>query len=75
MELLLHYVLQNPSITQKHSANLYKLKASCYSYISLHLALNKVFRKDAIRYLFKSLKIKPSFVLEKRFYGILKNLF
>lgn len=74
MELFLQYTLANKDITGKYSAELYKLQASCYSYISLHLALNKVYRKDAIKYLLKSLKIKPSFVFEKRFIGILKHL-
>ena len=74
MQVLLKYVKENESVMGIHASNFYKLKASCYSYISLHLALTKKYRKDALHYLFKTIRIKPSFLLEKRFFGILKHL-
>ena len=74
MEVLLKYVKENDSVMRVHGRNFYKLEASCYSYVSLHLALTKKYRKDAMHYLLKTLRIDPYFLFEKRFFGILKHL-
>lgn len=74
MELLLKYVGENDSIMNAYPNSKQKLQASCYSYVSLHLALTKKYRTISLRYLLKTLSIKPTFIFEKRFFGILKHL-
>ena len=50
------------------------LKSNTYAYLSIHLALMKK-RKLSIKYLVKTIAQKLSFVLDIRFFGVLKNLF
>ncbi|MBL7910339.1 MAG: glycosyltransferase family 2 protein [Bacteroidia bacterium] len=67
-------VLSNPSITSYYSKDLNKFKASCFSYISLHLALTGKNKRTALAYLFKSIKASKSFLLTKRFFAILRRI-
>jgi glycosyltransferase involved in cell wall biosynthesis len=48
--------------------------ASCYSYVSLHLALTKAHRKKAAAYLLRAVLARPAFVFSRRFLAILKHL-
>jgi glycosyltransferase involved in cell wall biosynthesis len=50
------------------------LKANTYAYLSLHLAMMKK-RLLSVEYLFKTVYFNPFFILDIRFFGVLKNLF
>jgi glycosyltransferase involved in cell wall biosynthesis len=71
---LLKYVLSNKDITTYYKHDLHKFKSSCFSYVSLHLALTKKYRKTAVKFLIKSIVISPSFIFKKRFFAILKHI-
>jgi glycosyltransferase involved in cell wall biosynthesis len=75
MSLLIKYVLGDPAVAAYYKSAITKFKASCYSYISLHLALNKIYKKDALAYLLKTIRIMPLFIMKKRFFAILKHLY
>lgn len=71
---LMKYVLSNQQITSYYKKDLHKFKSSCYSYISLHLALTKKYRKTVVKYLMKSIIASPTIILKKRFFAILKHI-
>ncbi len=71
---LLKYVLSNKDITAYYKNDLHKFKSSCFSYVSLHLALTKKYRNTAIKFLIKSIIISPTFIFKKRFFAILKHI-
>ncbi len=71
---LLKYVLQNKTVVNYYKTEINKFKASCYTYMSLHLALTKKNRRDAIKYLLKGLANNGFVIFTKRFYAILKHL-
>lgn len=48
--------------------------SSCYSYLSLHLALIKGQKKVALKYLIMSLCLNGGLITKRRFYAILKHL-
>lgn len=73
-DIFMGSVLSNSSITSYYSNQLNKFKASCYSYIALHLALTGKNKPIARSYLIKSLKASPSFLFSKRFFAILKRI-
>jgi glycosyltransferase involved in cell wall biosynthesis len=74
IESLIYYVTQNKLILNHFNSELYKFYSSCYSYISLHLSLNKVYKKETLYYLWKGMQAMPSLVFKKRFFAILKHL-
>jgi glycosyltransferase involved in cell wall biosynthesis len=74
MELFMDSINQNLQVRDYYKNDLYKLAASCYSYISLHLALVKHSRKESIKYLLKALRVTPAFVFQRRFLAIIKHL-
>ena len=49
------------------------LKANTYAYLSLHLAMMKK-RKFSVEYLLKTVYNNPFFILDIRFFGVIKNL-
>ena len=65
---------QNKKFIEKYGNYLNHINANNYSYISLHSALGKENRFFSIKYLFKSLKLKPQIVFSKRFLAIVKHL-
>lgn len=67
-------VLTNSDIVCYYSRDLKKFKVSCYSYISLHLALTKKYKIETIKYLLKALYISPLFITRKRGVVIVINL-
>lgn len=67
-------VLSNKNITQYYNNKLHLFKCSCYTYISLHIALTKKNKKIAIKYLIKGLIQNPFFLFERRFLAIIKHL-
>lgn len=74
MELLLKLVKNNIPLMEVYGELFQNLRVSCYSYISLHLALTKQYRKVSLKYLAKTLMIQPGFIFHKRFFGILKHI-
>lgn len=74
LNALLHYVLSNKTVTNYYRSDISKFKCSCYSYVSLHLALTKRYRGATLKFLFKSLITRPDFIFKKRFFAILKHL-
>jgi len=73
-EHLVEYVMQNKPVHEFYKNELYKLKSSCFSYVSLHLALTKKHRIQTIVYLVKAVAVMPSFIIHKRFFAIIKHL-
>lgn len=73
--IFMQYVLNNKTIVDYYKKNIFKFKSSCYSYISLHLALTKKYKKDSLVYLLKAIKENKSFVFSRRFLAIVKHLF
>lgn len=53
---------------------LMKLQASLYTYVSLHLALTRRYKKEAATYLLKGITLNPEEVLKRRFLAILKHI-
>jgi len=73
-DVLFSLVLSNPLITNYYKGSLNVFKSSCYSYIALHLALAKKYKKDSISYLIKSIAQSPVSVFTRRFLAIIKHL-
>lgn len=75
VSFLMTTVLSDKSISVYYRNQLHKFKSSCYTYIALHLAINKVYKIRSVKYLFKGLLQNPGFIFEKRFAAIIKHLF
>lgn len=73
-ELIIEYVVNNPKVMQYFKGHIHKFKASCYSYVSLHLALTRRFKKESFYYLMRALRQQPSFIFQRRFLAIIKHL-
>jgi glycosyltransferase involved in cell wall biosynthesis len=74
-ELFMRLIQKNTPVTEFMGKDRSLFYCSCYSYISLHLALMKGRRRLTLLYLLKSLRSYPAFVFHKRFFAILKHLF
>ena len=74
VELIIQCVVNNSTVTHYFKGYIHKFKASCYSYVSLHLALTGRYRKEALRFLMRSLRQQPAFILQRRFWAIIKHL-
>lgn len=74
VEKFMHIILTNKSIAQYYQNRMYLFKSSCFSYVSLHLALTKQYKKDSLLYLFKGIRADPMFLFERRFFAIIKHL-
>lgn len=74
MRTLEDCVMKNPEVISYYKDSLDKFRLSCYSYVSLHLALTGHYRKDSFLFLLKSLACSPGFIFKKRFLAILKHL-
>ena len=73
-DVFIALVLNNSEILNYYKGKLHLFKSSCYTYISLHIALTKKNKIVAIRYLFIGLIQNPQFVFERRFFAIIKHL-
>lgn len=73
-DTFMRIVLENPGIRNYYGGSLRQFRSSCYSYISLHLALTKQHRGAALVYLLKSFVHPPS-LFKRRTLAILKHLF
>lgn len=74
LQLFIKYVSEDVAFQKKYYALLPAMKSQAWSYIALHFALTHTHKKETIEYLLKALRIYPKFILQKRFYVILKNL-
>lgn len=73
-DIFMQSILSNSLIINYYHKHISQFKASCFSYVSLHLALTGKNKVMARTYLFKSIKESPSFLFKKRFYAILKRI-
>lgn len=74
VETFMDNVLADSQVRLVYGKKLRFFKSACYSFISLHLAISQQHPKDALIYLFKSLKYNPLFIVENRFGAIFKHL-
>lgn len=73
-KVFLKYTTSNTAVLTFYKDHLHLLKASCFTYLSLHLALSKNHKKDSLRYLFLGLKYNFKILLSRRFFAIIKHL-
>jgi glycosyltransferase involved in cell wall biosynthesis len=73
-ELLLESLAKDKIFNDFFGHQTYVLQASLHTYVALHLAITKKYRKDAIRYLLKGLKLNPKEIFTRRFFAIIKHL-
>ena len=71
--LLYMYLNEDLAFREKYSASMHKLRASIFSYISLHLSLSKRNRQSALVYLLKAISSDITFVFKRRFLAIIKH--
>ena len=72
-EALLKYILTNEKVVSYYRKDIRKFKASCYSYIALHLSLTKQNRVSVLKYLMMSMKENPALIFQRRFLAIVKH--
>lgn len=72
--LFIGLVLSNRQITGKFQRSIRQFKASCYSYISLHLALGNGKKQDVARYWAKAFIQSPISVFSRRTLAIIKHI-
>lgn len=73
-DVFIALVLSNSEILNYYKGKLHLFKSSCYTYISLHIALTKKNKPIAIKYLLKGFIVNPFFLFERRFLAIIKHL-
>jgi glycosyltransferase involved in cell wall biosynthesis len=73
-ELMLQMAMNDTSITNYYGNKIKYLQANTYSYIALHLAMSK-HKREAKKYLIKTLEKTPDFIFKKRFFAIVKHLY
>lgn len=71
---LIKLVESNPQVKAYLADEFPIFRSSCYSYLSLHLALMKSQRLNGLVYLFRALLCWPGILWQRRFYAILKHL-
>ncbi|MBB6460747.1 glycosyltransferase family 2 protein [Flammeovirga kamogawensis] len=72
--LFLKYIKSDKKFRSVYGQYIKAIEAGAYSYIALHIALTKKDKFTSLKYLWKSIKVRPYQVLEKRTLGILKQL-
>lgn len=73
-ESFYRHVLMNPDINSFYKKKIHVLKASCETYIALHLALAKKYRGTAFKHLLRGIYYSPAIIFKRRFYAILKRI-
>jgi len=71
---LLYYILENEEVVKYFKSDINKFVSSCFTYISLHIALTYKNRYLSIKYLLKGFYKNPRIVFERRFFAIIKHL-
>ncbi|TAH28328.1 MAG: glycosyltransferase family 2 protein [Cytophagales bacterium] len=72
-KLALEYALKDEKTNEVYGKHKVKIIAYLNAYIALHLALSN-HKKQARKYLFRTLKANPFFCFERRFLAIIKHL-
>lgn len=73
INLLIRHTLENQEVNQFIGKDKRKFLIHRYAYLALHLAMSNYLKKS-VKYLFKLLFINPSFIFNRKFWGILKNI-
>ena len=68
------HVFADEGIKKYYKGRLGSLRASCETYMALHIALTKKFRSATIKHLFSGICHSPAIIFKRRFYAILKRL-
>jgi hypothetical protein len=74
LKLLLSSLESDPEVVRYYGKDFRKIKADTFSYIALHLADSRAFKRQSLQYYLRSILIYPGIVKNKRFYVIIKNL-
>jgi glycosyltransferase involved in cell wall biosynthesis len=72
--LFIRLVNEDREIMDMMNYDDFGFRASCYSYMALHLALTKNYRRRAIYWLMRACVESPSMIFTRRFAAILKHL-
>lgn len=75
IEAIINYITTNKEVSDYYGSGISKFKATCYSYVALHLSLTGKHRKETARYLALSIFKSPSILMHKRFFAVLRRLF
>jgi len=70
----MNYVLNNQDIVHTYKNKLHLFRCSCYTYISLHLALSGKYKSTSFYYLLKGIIENPLFIFQRRFFAIIKHI-
>jgi len=70
----MNYVLNNQNIVHTYKNKLHLFRCSCYTYISLHLALTGKYKSTSFYYLLKGIIENPFFIFQRRFFAIIKHI-
>jgi glycosyltransferase involved in cell wall biosynthesis len=73
-ESFYHHIWSDTNIKMFYKNKLHVLKASCETYIALHLALTKKYRGIAFKHLLRGICYSPAIIFKRRFYAILKRI-
>ena len=74
-EAIIKYITGNTIVVNYYKKDISKFKASCHSYVALHLSLTGKFKKETIKYLLASFFEWPGSLFHRRFFAIIKHLF
>ncbi len=73
-EAFIKHLFADPVSASRYAPHKKLLMADAHTYISLHLALTKKYRKEVIAYLWKALLTRPAVVSRRRFWASLKHI-
>lgn len=71
----MNYVLNNQDIVHTYKNKLQLFRCSCYTYISLHLALTGKYKSTSFYYLLKGIIENPFFIFQKTFFCYYKTYY
>ena len=74
-EAFLKYLFSNEISAKKYAPFTKLIYSDVYTYIALHLAITKKYRKDVLIYIIKAFKFRPLVITRRRFWAILKMFF
>ncbi len=73
-EAFIKHLFDDKAAKEKYNSYKNLFISDCYTYISLHLALTKNYKKDVIIYIWKAFAKRPAVLSRKRFWASLKHL-
>lgn len=74
-EAFLKYLFADAQSANKYTAFKNLIYSDVCTYIALHLAITKKYRKDVVNYIWKSFWYRPLVLTRRRFWATLKNFF